>query len=82
MEPRAQQDDMAVDRNARPGLSRFHVGNPDFTEVGDVPEIETDRLAHEEFERHGVDAGAVGTGVAEEGGDGEGFDNVGGHRVD
>ena len=43
----------------------FKIGDVDQAEVGDVSEVERDRLAHEQLERHLVDGLAVRVGVKE-----------------
>ncbi len=47
------------------GLGRFHVGDLDVAEVGDVAQVEAHRLAHEQVERHLVDRRAVRLHMAE-----------------
>ena len=61
----ADQDDMTVDLHARLLLGRLEVLDVDVAEIGNVPQIEAHRLAHEHVERHLVDGGAAPLGMHE-----------------
>src|SRR5690606_35983808 len=59
VEAGAQQHDVPSDLDARLVLGRLHMLGRDIFEVADMLQVEADRLAHEEIQRHLVDALAL-----------------------